>query len=137
MVITNEATVGEMVGVHWSPYVHRSDIPGVESQQYARGETNRWEAVNFKITADMLDGKYHWVKLGKCHIGRDPILYTGSWWTWETLRDHYIVADGQKVDPNWYELWVSLRVEGAGFAAGSTADSRIWFDRYILRRVKP
>ena len=97
------------------------------------------EGSTHKVTADMLpaDGKYHWVKLGKCHIGRDTILYTGSWWTWETLRDHYIVADGQKVDPNWYELWVSLRVDGPGFAAGSTADNRIWFDRYILRRVKP
>jgi hypothetical protein len=98
------------------------------------------DSFTFKITAEMLpaDGKYHWVKLGKIHIGRDSIFwFPGSWRVWETLRDHYTLADGQEVDPNWFEMWVSMAVDGPVFIPGSTAPKAIKLDRYMLRRVAP
>ena len=94
----------------------------------------------FRIAAEALpaDGKFHWVKLGRMHNGRDSIFwFPGSWRVWETLRDHYIVADGQKVDPNWYEMWVSMAVDGPAFVPGSAEPNAVKLDRYVLRRVSP
>ena len=66
MVITNEATVGKWAGKSWPPYVLRGIEPGSDSQQYARGETNVWESVNFKPTGDIQNGlplRERWVPL--------------------------------------------------------------------------
>ena len=66
MVITNRSETGMQAGLNWAPYVLRSKVPGADSQQYARGETNKWDSVNFKITADVLNGmplRQKWVPL--------------------------------------------------------------------------
>ena len=66
MVITNESATGFQAGLNWAPYVLRSKVPGLDSQMYARGETNTWDAVNFKITADVINGmplRQKWVPL--------------------------------------------------------------------------
>ena len=83
----------------------------------------------FRVTAaDLRQGSYAWVKLGKCHIGRDSIFwFPGSWRSDFELKNFHILADGVDVDPNWYELWVSAR-EGDGV---------FLVDRLVLRRVKP
>lgn len=83
----------------------------------------------FKITAEMLKpNAYSWVKLGKCHVGRDSLFwFPGSWYRSFMLKDFYILADGLPEDPNWYEIWASVR-EG---------DKLFLIDRLILRRVKP
>lgn len=83
----------------------------------------------FRITAEMLKpNAYSWVKLGKCHVGKDSLFwFPGSWYRSFMLKDFYILADGLPEDPNWYEVWASAR-EG---------DKLFLIDRLILRRVKP
>ena len=66
MVITNESPSGVQAELNWAPYVLRSKVPGLDSQMYARGETNTWDAVNFKITADIINGmplRQKWIPL--------------------------------------------------------------------------
>ena len=120
MVITNESTTGAQAGLSWSPYVLRSEIPGVDSQQYARRETNRWESVNFKITADMLDGlplRARWVPLryfvftegsfDENHLSTIEIPHPFSPdslsvnYGWQTVKDTYKGTIGYKwsIDP--------------------------------------
>ena len=66
MVITNRSTEGVQAGKSWSPYVLRGKIPGTHSQQYAKGETNKWDSVNFKMTGDIQNDRplrTRWVPL--------------------------------------------------------------------------
>ena len=87
------------------------------------------ESFSFKINAeDLKAGAYSWVKLGRCHVGRDTIFwFPGSWRTSFNLRNIYILADGVPVDPNWYELWASAR----------EAEGAFYVDRLAFRRVAP
>ena len=87
------------------------------------------DSFSFKIEAeDLRPGAYSWVKLGKCHIGRDSLFwFPGSWRSSFQLKDFHVLADGMDVDPNWYELWASAREAG----------DRFMVDRLVFRRVKP
>ena len=87
------------------------------------------DSVSFKIRAeDVRPGVYSWVKLGRCHVGRDSLFwFPGSWRSSFGLKDYHVLADGMDVDPNWYELWASAR-EG---------DGMFLIDRLAFRRVKP
>ena len=87
------------------------------------------DSVSFKIKAeDLRPGAYSWVKLGKCHLGRDSIFwFPGSWRSSFLLKDFHVLADGMDVDPNWYELWASAR----------EAEGKFLIDRLVFRRVKP
>ena len=87
------------------------------------------DSFSFRINADAVrPGAYSWVKLGKCHIGRDSIFwFPGSWRSSFRLKDFYVLADGVDVDPNWYELWASARED----------DGKFLIDRLVFRRVKP
>ena len=84
---------------------------------------------SFRIDAENVrPGAYSWVKLGKCHIGRDSLFWFP--WSWRStfrLKDFHVLADGMDVDPNWYELWVSAR----------DAEGKFLVDRLAFRRVKP
>lgn len=116
MVITNKSTVGRQAGLNWSPYVLQGNIPGVDSQMYANGETNRWETVSFKVTGDIQNGKplrARWVPL------RYFVFKEGS------FDDHHISTidipypysnDSLGVNYNWQnfkgcEVWYSWSVD--------------------------
>lgn len=49
----------------------------------------------FQITAEMLKpNSYSWVKLGKCHVGKDSLFWLpGLWHRSFMLKDFYILAD--------------------------------------------
>ena len=88
------------------------------------------ECFSFSVPSDAvaLDGRYHWVRLGTCHIGRNAIFwFPGSWHGTFRLDDRHILADGLEVDPNWYEAWASVRL---------SADA-VRIDRLALRRTPP
>lgn len=84
------------------------------------------------------DGRYHWFKAGSFRNGRDTILwYPGDWSVNVGFRDYAIVSDGAVVDPNWYDLWFSVRVEGKGFDQRSDGQDMVRIDRIVLRRISP
>ena len=75
------------------------------------------------------DGEYHWTKVGIGNIARNsyigfpylnPIKFN--------LPHLYIECDGLPVNPNWYEYWVSCRIDGEG---------AFYVDRLAMRRVPP
>lgn len=83
------------------------------------------------------DGKYHWVKCGTGRVGSNSVFYIpGDWHMIYALDDYYITSDGMAVDPNWYDVWISIKVTGPKYAPGSTDKNGIWTDRLVLRRVK-
>ena len=94
---------------------------------------------NFSLTPELLppDGEYHWVKIGRMRLGRvTSFWFPWSWCALATMSDYYIVSDGAAEDPNIYDMWVSMRVDGPLFVKGSKEDDGIWLDRILLRRVK-
>ena len=94
---------------------------------------------NFRLTAELLppDGEYHWVKIGRMRLGRvTSFWFPWSWCALATMSDYYVVSDGAAEDPNVYDMWVSMRVDGPLFVKGSEADDGIWLDRILLRRAK-
>ncbi|MCQ2396064.1 MAG: hypothetical protein MJ249_17430, partial [Kiritimatiellae bacterium] len=86
------------------------------------------------------DGKYHWHRVGVYHFGESTMFYVTSRWApnWN-LGSFYRMADGfsEDEDSNWYEIWVSVKVQGPDFVKGSTAKNGVWADRMVLRRVDP
>ena len=118
MIITNESTVGSQVGLCWSPYVLRGKDPGMDSQQYARGVTNRWNSVSFKMTGDIQNGmplRARWVPL------RYFVFDNGSFDENHSARidiRHPYAPDSLAVNygwlkfvgcPVWYSWWIDER----------------------------
>ncbi|HNX03947.1 MAG TPA: DUF4838 domain-containing protein [Opitutales bacterium] len=93
----------------------------------------------FKIVAEgMTEGKYCWQRLGIAHFGNmTGFWFPSSWLNRIELRSYYILADGLTVDPNWYEAWVSVRLEGPAAFPGSEKKNLMAVDRLAFRRVKP
>lgn len=77
------------------------------------------------------DAKYHWYRLGVARLGRDSVFWVPSDWgiSFRGLNEYYIECDGLKKDPNWYELWLSVKY--------NTKPNGLWVDRMILRHVDP
>lgn len=82
--------------------------------------------------------KYRWVKLGRMHIGRNTKFWLhGSWKSGRDLFHWHILADGAAEDPNWYEMWISVKFEGPVYHPGSKKKNRVLVDRFALRRIAP
>ena len=85
-----------------------------------------------------VEGKYSWQKLGVAHLGSHTgFWFPSSWLNRIELRAYYILADGLPVDPNWYEVWVSVKIEGPTAFPGSSRKDLLALDRMALRRVQP
>ena len=96
------------------------------------------DSFGFKLTdKDLRPGEgYQWVRLGRVHIGgRTFFWFPGSWQSTIKLGAYHILADGLATDPNWYEMWISVRVEGSAFAGGSAGKNHVLIDRMALRRI--
>lgn len=81
------------------------------------------------------DGRWHWHRLGVVRIsagGRITVPAGGG--PSFRLKDYYINCDGLAVDPNWYEVWVSLKRVGGSFATADKSKG-LFVDRLILHRV--
>lgn len=82
------------------------------------------------------DGRYHWIRIG---IGR---IHRNSWIGFPfdnslsfRMPHLYIECDGMDVDPNWYEFWVSCRLDGP--VVSDDPNTGLFFDRLAMRRVPP
>ena len=85
-----------------------------------------------------VEGKYFWQKLGVAHLGSHTgFWFPSSWLNRIELRAYYILADGLPVDPNWYEVWVSVKIEGPTAFPGSSRKDLLALDRMAFRRVQP
>jgi len=81
------------------------------------------------------DEKYHWYKLGDARIGRiGNFWFPRDWKINAWLRDYYTQCDGLAVDPNWYEVWVSFKVQGPLNISGSVKPDGLFLDRLVFRR---
>ena len=123
-----ESTTGRAV-VYLAPKNMKAPFScGVYDADTKTGQT-------FSISNIPQDEKYHWHKLGDVRIGR-----TGNFWmprdwlvnVW--LRDYYMMCDGMSIDPNWYELWVSIKVQGPTNVKGSSKPDGLYLDRLVFRR---
>lgn len=94
---------------------------------------------SFRVSATDLpaDGKYHWVRNGRIYLGRNTKFWFGEWDMLVPLSGNHIFADGLPVDPNWYEMWSSLKVDGPIFISGSKAQNTVRLDRMLFRRIAP
>ena len=98
------------------------------------------KSCGFKITAEMAgsDEKYHWVRLGKGWVGPQGMFWIpGDWHMSFRFGDWYILRDGLAVDPNWYDVYLSVKFTGPAYRPGSKNPNGIWIDRLLLRRCAP
>ena len=88
--------------------------------------------------ADWSDEKYHWVKLGKGCVGSQGVFWMpGDWHMTFRFGDWYIQKDGLPVDPNWYDVYLSVKFTGPAYNPGSKSPNGIWMGRLMLRRTAP
>ena len=84
-----------------------------------------------------VEGKYVWVKLGRARIGSNSLVWMQKdWHLGSTLRDFYIGADGAADDPNWFDVYASLKFTGPAYFPGSKLKNGVWSDRFALLRVR-
>ena len=96
-------------------------------------------AFNFTLSAGDVrpDGKYHWARVGRIRVGRNSWFWFPENWDAQIfLRDCHTDADGVAVDPNVFDLWASIRLEGPAYVPGSTAENRVSVDRLALARKR-
>lgn len=96
-------------------------------------------AQNFQITAEMAgtSEKYHWIRLGRCYVGPNGLFWMpGDWTLGFRLGDFYRNPEGLAVNPNWYDLYISLKVTGPAYVPGSTKENGLWVDRIVLRNIR-
>ena len=76
---------------------------------------------------------YHWHRLGIGRVTRSCEVFVSVQLCW-FLGQNYIECDGMDEDPNWYEMWISVKWD----ADPNTTDMTRGFflDRLVLRRVK-
>ena len=95
-------------------------------------------AQSFKITAAMAmaDENYHWIKLGRCYVGPNGLFWMPGDWTMSfRLGDFYCNPEGLSINPNWYDIYLSLKLTGPAYVSGSTKPNGIWVDRLVLHVV--
>ena len=84
-----------------------------------------------------MEGKYVWVKLGRARIGSNSLVWMQKdWHLGSTLRDFYIGADGAADDPNWFDVYASLKFPGPVYFPGSKLKNGVWSDRFALLRIR-
>ena len=82
------------------------------------------------------DGAYHWIRIGVGRIHRDSWIGFPFDNSLSFRMPHlYVECDGMPEDPNWYEFWVSCRMDGA--AKNDDPKKGLFFDRLAMRRVRP
>lgn len=77
------------------------------------------------------DGKYHWYRIGRFPVTNGVLVW--AHWTWYISAHLDRAFDAAVPDPNC-DLWVSLKVLGPDYVAGSKDADSIWLDRVLLVR---
>lgn len=77
---------------------------------------------------------YRWYRLGVARVCRGGNCFLPVHLSF-ALGSRYIECDGLKVDPNWYEFWLSVKYTGDAF--DPDPKKGLFIDRLLLRRVSP
>ena len=80
------------------------------------------------------DEKYHWYRIGTISIDAGAWIYADDYSVKLMLKDFYTEPGGKGSDPNKYEVWISVRMQGPGFVPGSTKEDGMYVDRGLLVR---
>ena len=106
------------------------------------GVYDRSTKASFQMPLSLPDGdlptdRYVWRRVGVAHIDGNSIVWLpGNWNMSVYLKDFFVFCDGADRDLNWYEFWVSLKVQGPAFNAADAGRSNgFMFDRWAIRRV--
>ncbi len=92
-------------------------------------------SIDKKLQSVPQDEKYHWVKVGNIKIGPQTRLWGhGSWHMAIYLRNAFVAADGiaETDNPNYYDVWVSIRFQGRAYVKNSTKPNAVYIDRVVL-----
>lgn len=89
--------------------------------------------VSSQIKKAPADEKYHWYRIGTISIDAAAIIHA-DWAAKLMLKDFYTEPSGNGSDPNQYEVWISVRMQGPGYVPGSTRENALYIDRGLLVR---
>ena len=89
--------------------------------------------VSRQIPKAPADEKYHWYRIGTISIDAAAIIHA-DWAAKLMLKDFYTEPSGNGSDPNQYEVWISVRMQGPGYVPGSTRENALYIDRGLLVR---
>lgn len=78
------------------------------------------------------DEKYHWYKIGEFTLDPSSLIYAQDWCIGMELKDFYTLADGTAINPNKYDVWVSMKMQGPAYVKGSTRENGVFMDRAVL-----
>ena len=78
--------------------------------------------------------KYFWYRIGTISIDAGAWIYADDYSVKLILKDFYTEPSGNGPDPNRYEVWVSVRLQGPGYVPGSTRETALYVDRGLLVR---
>ena len=87
---------------------------------------------------DLPTDRFVWRKVGVAHIDGNSIVWLpGNWNMSVYLKDFFVFCDGADRDLDWYEFWVSMKLQGPAFNSNEPADKKngFMFDRWAIRRV--
>ncbi len=90
-----------------------------------------------KLTPDEIpnDEKYHWYKIGRMQA--TPTMYFFAHHSWVFDQRLLEAYNSALPDQNFYEVYVSLKLEGPAYVPGSTRENAFSIDRIILVKVDP
>lgn len=83
------------------------------------------------------DEKYHWILIDRFKIGPMTRIWApGSWHMGIQLKDAFTIADGieEANNPNYFDVWVSIRFQGPAYVKGSAKENAVYIDRAALIR---
>ena len=78
------------------------------------------------------DEKYHWYKIGEVELDPDSFFYVTDWHNRLCLKNFYNMADGFDFNPNKYEAWISIKLQGPAYVPGSQKENAFLLDRGLL-----
>lgn len=91
-----------------------------------------------ELPKGLRDGKYHWFKFDTYRAARNGnVMVLGDWNGPLNLGGAYREWDGEPANPNWFDFWISVKVQGPAFIEGDVRRNMICVDRMVLHRLGP
>ena len=88
------------------------------------------------LPASVRDGAWHWIRADEWRVRRTSNFFPfGKWLAAVSLQDCFRLWDGERHDPNWFEVWMEVRVQGPAFVSGDSRPNALFVDRVVLRRI--
>lgn len=90
------------------------------------------KCVQVRIQKAPKDEKYHWYKIGDVELDADSYFFVTDWHNSIRLKSFYNLADGFDFNPNKYEAWISIKMQGPAYVPGSKKENAFLIDRGFL-----